>query len=127
MNAPSRISHISRPRRIGRLGWFVLMMIGVGLVVVLFSIKTRALEARAKMTQLEHIVQQERAEVRMISAEIAHLENPERLSRLSKEYLGLHPVKAKQTLSLAQAVEQIPLRPKNERPESEPVVGEGAP
>lgn len=122
MSTSFHMSYVSRPRRLGRVGWFVLMMVGVGLVVVLFSIKTRALEAKAHMRQLEQTLQQERAEVRMISAEIAHLENPERLRKLSKEYLGLHPVKAKQTLSLTQAVAQIP-----QRPEDKPDMGEGVP
>jgi len=100
----------SRPARIGRLGWFLLMMIGVGLIVVLYSIKTRALQAKAQVKQLEYTLAREKAEVQMLGAEIAHLENPERLRTLGSTHLDLHPVDAERVLDLEQAAKQIPKR-----------------
>ena len=93
--------------RIGRLGWSLLMLIGVGLVVVLFSIKTRALEAKAHMRKLERTLERERAEVRMLGAELALLESPERLRALAEEQLGLEPVKAARVLTLEQAAQTL--------------------
>ena len=103
----SRSRDITHSGTIGRTGWFVLMAIGIGLVFVLFSIKTRALDARAYVKKLEHKLEQEQAEVRMISAEIAHLESPERLRKLADQHLDLRPVKAKQVLSLEQVVSKL--------------------
>lgn len=106
----SRARYITRSGSIGRAGWFALMAIGILLVFVLFSIKTRALEARAYVKKLEHKLEQEQAEVRMISAEIAHLESPERLKKLTDQHLNLQSVKAKQVLSLEQAVAKLEKR-----------------
>ena len=102
--------YITRSGSIGRTGWFVLMAIGILLVFVLFSIKTRALEARAYVKKLEHKLEQEQAEVRMISAEIAHLESPERLKKLANQYLDLQSVKAEQVLSLEEVVAKLEKR-----------------
>lgn len=113
-------SHIYHPRRVSRFGWLGLMLVGVVLVVVLFIIKAHALEARSKLRELEHTLAQEKAEIRMINAEIAHLESPERLRKLSKEHLGLEPVKVEQTLTLAEAVALMPRKPVLENPVSEP-------
>lgn len=104
-------SHIYQPRRVSRLGWVALMLVGVGLVVVLFVIKTHALEARASVRELESMLTQEKSEVRMIKAEIAHLENPERLRKLAKEHLGLEPVTVEQTLTLEEIAAKIPVKP----------------
>jgi len=94
--------------RIGRMGWSILMLIGVALIIALYFVKTRASQARAQVKNLEHTLEQEQAGVRMLNAEIAHLENPERLRDLSKIHLGLHPVDASRTLSLEVAVETLP-------------------
>ncbi len=103
----TRLPYNSRSGTVGRTGWLILMAVGVGLVFVLFSIKTRALEARAYVKTLEHKLEQEQAEVRMISAEIAHLESPDRLRKLATQQLDLQPVKANQVLSLEEAVAKL--------------------
>lgn len=100
-------AHYIRSSRISRLGWSILLTVGVVLVVVLFSIKTRALEAKSRVAKLERVLGQERAEIRMIKAEIAHLENPERLRSLADQYLNLQPTSARQTLTLKQAAERF--------------------
>lgn len=94
--------------RIGRFGWTVLMLVGVALIVALYFVKTRASQARALVNNLEHTLEQEQAGVRMLNAEIAHLENPERLRELSNEHLDLHPTEAERTLTLKQAAQKIP-------------------
>ena len=94
--------------RIGRLGWAVLMLVGVALIVALYFVKTRASQARTHVKNLEHTLSQEEAGVRMLNAEIAHLENPERLRELSEQHLMLQPVDAKRTLTLEEAAQQLP-------------------
>ena len=101
---------IARPKsRISRLGWVILMLIGIVLIVLLYSVKTRALEARAQLRSLEHLKKQEQAAVQMLKAEIAHLQSPKRLSGMASDYLQLSPLEAGQILPLDLAVETFPL------------------
>jgi len=95
-------------RQFGRAGWLIMMLLGVGLVVVLYTIKTRAMQSKALVKKLEHRLSQEQASVQILTAEIAYLKSPERLRRLASDHLALGPVKAKQTLTLEQAVEALP-------------------
>ncbi|MEE9272610.1 MAG: hypothetical protein V3U57_05020 [Robiginitomaculum sp.] len=98
----------TRRHKIGKAGWLFLMFMGVVLIVVLYSIKTRALAAKKQMSHLKHVLQQEQAETRLLKAEIAHLQSPVRLRKLAKEHLGLEVAKAKQVLTLEQAGQEIP-------------------
>ncbi len=100
--------HTGASRKTHKLVWVGLVLMGIAFIVCLFAIKTRALEAKARVTYLEHALEQERAEVRIMNAELAHLQNPERLEKLAKTYLKLHPVKAEQTLDLDAAMGKIP-------------------
>lgn len=100
-------SYVTRPNRYSSLGRILLLLIGLSLVAALFFVKTRAFEARTYVKKLESNLVQERAEVRMISAEIAHLENPDRLRKLAREYLDLQTVSAKQVLTFEEAVEKL--------------------
>lgn len=105
------VMHQDKQGRIGRLGWLGLMLVGIGLVIILFFVKTNALEAKAELRKLERTLEHTQAEIRIINAEIAHLESPERLRKLASEHLGLEPVSAERTLSLAEAVKLIPAKP----------------
>lgn len=107
---------VRRVSPIGRLGWFFLMLIGVVLIAGLYFVKTRAAQARSHVRSLEHTVAQEEASVRMLRAEIAHLENPERLRSLADKHLNLQPVDAERTLTLEQAAQALP---KKSVPESD--------
>lgn len=102
---------VKRVSPINRLGWLALMLIGVALVIGLYFVKTRAAQAKSQVRKLEHTVAQEQASVRMLKAEIAHLENPQRLRELSDKHLNLQPVEAERTLTLEQAAEQLPKKP----------------
>ena len=103
-----------------RLTGFILFVVGVGLVVALFYVKTRAQTARAEMRSLERQVAEEEAAIAVLRAEIAYLENPARLAELSQARLGLRPTDPEQVVTEA-AIFDIPLR---EAPEGE-VEGEG--
>ncbi len=97
------------PKTIGKSVWVGLLLISLIFIACLFAIKTRALKAKARVKHLEHVLERERAEVRLMNAELAHLLNPERLERLAETYLELHPTKAKQTLGLSVAMDKIPI------------------
>ncbi len=90
-----------------RLGWVFFVLLGVAMIVVLFSIKTKARQAKAKVRYLEHVLVQEQAQLRMINAEIAHLKNPKRLQSLAEDHLNLQPTRADKVLTLEQAAQKF--------------------
>ena len=89
--------------------WSVLMLIGVGLVVVLFSIKTRALEAKAHMRKLERTLEREQSSRSAYAGRGASVAGKSGANcvALADEQLGLQPVKAKQVLTLEEAAQAL--------------------
>ncbi len=67
---------------------FVLMVFWVYLA------KAAASDERARIAQLEQQINDEQRRVKLLGAEAAHLETPQRIETLSQNYLGLQPVKA---------------------------------
>lgn len=80
-------------------GFRVIEVTGLAVLLVLMLVvylaKTFAGGERAEIARVEREISQERARVRLLRAEVAHLEQPERLERLSREYLGMEPIGAK--------------------------------
>lgn len=68
------------------LGCFLSLVFGVYLA------KTLAGRERSDIARIEFQMGEERARIRLLQAEVAHLEQPERMERLSQTYLGLKPV-----------------------------------
>jgi len=66
----------------------VVLMVGVYLA------KTRAARDSAAIARIEHQMVSERNSIRMLKAEAARLENPERIEKLAVEYLAMAPSKA---------------------------------
>lgn len=100
-------SHIRAARR---MTGFLLFLIGVGLTVGLYYVKTRSQTARKQAVKLEWLIAQEEASLRVLQAEIAYLENPQRLKELSKEQLGLRAIAVKDVLQVSDIIEEFPLR-----------------
>ena len=96
-----------------RLGWVVAMVLFVGLLVGLYSVKAKTLSAKARVHALEQTLVHEKQIMQMLAAEIAHLESPERLSILAGEQLGLQPTPAARTLTLSEAATTMTRRPDN--------------
>ena len=90
-----------------RFGWIVAMVVFVGLLVTLYSIKARTLSAKTRVHALEQTLVHEKQALQMLAAEIAHLENPERLRILAAEQLGLQPTPVSRTLTLSEASSQM--------------------
>jgi len=93
-----------------RMTAFLLFLVGVVLTVALYYVKTRAQSAKTEVRQLERQLTAENVAINVLRAEIAHLENPERLKRLAREQLGLMDTLATQNLSEADIAVEIPLR-----------------
>ena len=79
-------------------GFRVVDMAALGCLAVLvlgvYAFKAGAGRESAKISDVDAQIADERRHVRLLRAELAHLEQPARLERLSTTYLGLAPVAA---------------------------------
>lgn len=91
----------------------VLAAVALGL----YMAKIKAAEARETITVLRAKLLEDRRATSVLRAEIAHLEEPDRLKYLAQTYLGLTPREARQepgadklveTIEKAQGVEKKP-------------------
>ena len=65
------------------------------LVLSVYLTKAAAGREGAAISGVEREIAEERKRMRLLRAELAHLEQPQRLERLSTQYLALAPVPAK--------------------------------
>ena len=70
------------------LGCLIAIVFGVYLA------KTMAGREHQELARIERQMADERQRIRLLKAEVAHLEQPERMERLSSAYLGLKPVES---------------------------------
>lgn len=70
----------------------VLVVLAVGVNLA----KTFAGKERTEIVRIERDIRNETRQIRVLQAEVAHLEQPERLERLSRAYLAMAPVNVKQ-------------------------------
>lgn len=89
------MSLIDRRIRGFRLIDIVAMAILTAIVLGVYLAKTIAGRERAEIARVERQIDIERERIRLLHAEVAFLEQPERIERLSSAYLGLAPVTAK--------------------------------
>ncbi|MDP1873253.1 cell division protein [Phenylobacterium sp.] len=77
-------------------GFRLVDVIALGLLVLLimsvYLAKTIASRERAEIASVERQIAAERAQIRLLEAEVAHLEQPSRIERLSTLYLEMGPV-----------------------------------
>jgi cell division protein FtsL len=71
----------------------VLLILGVYLA------KTIAGRERAEIASAERQITAEKARIRLLEAEVTHLEQPARIEHLSETYLGMAPVSIKHEAS----------------------------
>jgi cell division protein FtsL len=85
-------------------GFRLVDLLALALLLVLafavYGFKTFAGRESADINDVQRQIAQEQKRVRLLRAEIAHLEDPTRLARLSTQYLGLKPVAAKREATL---------------------------
>ncbi|RAK60587.1 cell division protein [Phenylobacterium hankyongense] len=75
------------------LGFLVALILGVYLA------KTIAGRERSEIARVESQIGAEKARIRLLQAEVSHLEQPARIEHLSETYLGLAPVSLKREAS----------------------------
>jgi len=81
--------------RVVDLGLFGFLMV---LMLVVYLAKTFGGAERSQIAHVERQISDEKVRVRLLQAEVAHLEQPGRIEALSRQYLGLQPVSAKQEI-----------------------------
>ena len=77
------------------------MILALALAIGLYRAKTEADTARARVRQLEGEVAAAKAELKILSAEVAVLESPERVEKLARDKLGLKPAAPAQVKPLS--------------------------
>lgn len=109
----------------------VLDLIGLGLLISLilsvYLAKTIAGRERTEIASVERQIGAEHERIRLLQAEVSHLERPGRIEQLSVSYLGLGPINAKRETTpegLAEAVRN-PVKLPPAAPQ--PVYAEAAP
>ena len=90
-------------------GFRLLDLFGIGLLVLIivgvYLAKTLAGRERAEIAGIERQISDEKGRIRMLQAEVAHLERPGRIERLSVVYLKMAPVPAIREASAGQLAE----------------------
>jgi cell division protein FtsL len=92
-----------------RLVHIVAVGVLAALVLGVYLAKTMAGRERAEIAQAERQIDAERLRIRLLEAEVQHLERPDRIERLAVAHLKMEPVKAEQEAS-ADKLPQIALR-----------------
>jgi len=86
-------------------GFRVIDIIAVMVIIVTalasYAFKTSAGAEDADANTIEAQIQDEQKRIRLLNAELAHLDDPARIETLSTQYLGLAPIAPKQEIALA--------------------------
>jgi cell division protein FtsL len=94
-------------------GFRVLDLLALAVLLALalgsYAFKTFAGAQSADTAGVQSQIVQEQKRIRLLQAEIAHLEDPGRVERLATQYLGMTPVDPKQEIT-AEALPQVALR-----------------
>jgi len=75
------------------------------LVLSVYAFKANQGGENARIEDVDDQIVNEQRQIRVLHAELAHLEEPARLERLSIQYLGLAPTSAKQETSIESLID----------------------
>ena len=110
-------------------GFRVVEIGGIGvllvLILVVYLAKTSAGGEGARIDRVQQQISDEQSKVALLRAEVASLEQPERLETLSNRYLGLQPIDAKHEID-AQALASIVHAPNPVQPPPSGATPQGA-
>ena len=83
-------------------GFRLVEVVGLGVFMVLaltvYLLKAGASNDRLEIARIDRQILAEQTNLRVLRAEVAHLEQPERLGHLAEGYLGLAPIRAAQEI-----------------------------
>lgn len=89
------MSLLNRKIRGFRLVDVVALGVLVAVILSVYLAKTMAGRERAEIATVEKQIDAEKARIRLLQAEVAHLEQPARIEALSTAHLGMAPIQAK--------------------------------
>jgi len=89
------MSLLNRKIRGFRLVDVVALGVLIAVVLSVYLAKTMAGRERAEIATVEKQIDAEKARIRLLQAEVAHLEQPARIEALSTAHLGMAPIQAK--------------------------------
>ncbi|HEY9217804.1 MAG TPA: cell division protein [Phenylobacterium sp.] len=97
------------------------------LVLGVYLAKTIAGRERTEISRVERQIAAERGRIRLLEAEVSHLEQPARIGQLSQAYLGMVPTTAKNETT-TDGLPEIVVKAAKEKPASAaaPVAAPGA-
>lgn len=85
-------------------GFRVVNLVGISLLVAIvlavYLGKTFAGRERNEIAEVEMQIRQEKIRIRLLQAEVAHLEQPRRLQSLASQGLGMKPITVSQEITL---------------------------
>lgn len=108
-------------RVIDLLALSVLLALALGV----YAFKTLAGRESADIADVQTQIVAEQKRVRLLRAEIAHLEDPSRIERLSGQYLGFKPVDPKREASI-EALPQVASQVDKLQPAASPAAAASA-
>lgn len=106
-------------RLVDLVGASVLVMLILGVYLA----KTVAGRERADIAATERQIEAEKIRIRLLQAEVTHLEKPARIEKLSETYLGMAPVSIKHEAS-PDVLGEIAIHPA--APSAQPAMPEAA-
>jgi hypothetical protein len=115
----SLFDHRVRGFRIVELGGLCVLM---ALVLTVYLSKAGAGGERADIDRVQQQIADEQTRIRLLTAEVSSLEQPERLTALSARYLDMQPVPAKHEVG-PDALPDIALIEKVKTPPAAPTPG----
>jgi cell division protein FtsL len=71
------------------------------LAVALYIAKTEAQEARERLADIRTELAEERRQINVLNVDIAHLEDPDRLRALARQYLGFEPLDPRREVAMS--------------------------
>ncbi|WP_332772798.1 cell division protein FtsL [Phenylobacterium sp.] len=93
------MSVFSRKIRGFRLVDVVAAGLLVAIILSVYLAKTIAGGERTEIAMVEKQIEAERDRIRLLQAEVAHLEQPGRIEQLSADHLGMAPITAKNEIT----------------------------
>lgn len=79
------------------LGFIVALVLAVALYIA----KTEAQEARERLVEIRSELAEERRQINVLNVDIAHLEDPDRMRALARQYLGFEPLDPMREVSMS--------------------------
>lgn len=70
----------------------IALVVAVALAAALYIAKTEAKSAQERLETIQAQLAEERRQINVLNVEIAHLEEPDRLRQLARQYLGFEPL-----------------------------------